>query len=298
MTVSAFQTVSDVVDHVKSRFNFSVDKFRLTGPENLRTPFYGLFRSDTMECVGESVRAGYEPHQTEDVIAVVEAAGRVFSGVADVRCHFNNGHHLIIQPTRESRLDVYGTKDSVFPRVIISARYDGKAFKATLGFYRDACKNLSRIRSVSSSSVSITHTSGLRSRMESLIATFQNLDATWESITTTIRLMEATTVSLASFLDAVYGRPEENASPRAKTLHENRTEAILRRVVSERIKTGRPDLNQDMLVSGWEAYNAVQGYVQHEKSRRGDVGMFDRVLMADADCSVALAESHVMALAG
>jgi|688.fasta_scaffold00823_7 hypothetical protein len=295
MNDATFLTVSDVVAHVKSRFNFSVDKFRLSGPENLRTPFYGLFRSDNMECVGDSVRAGYEPHQTEDVVAVVEAAGRVFNGVADVRCHFNNGHHLIIQPTRESRLNVYGTKDSVFPRVMVSARYDGKAFKATLGFYRDACKNLSRIRSVSSSSVSITHTSGLRSKMESLIATFEHLDSTWESITTTIRLMEATTVNLASFLDAIYDAPSD--SSRSATLHKNRTEAIIRRVVSERIKTGRPDLGSDLMVSGWEAYNAVQGYVQHEKSRRGDIGMFDRVLMADTDPSVAMAEAHVMSLA-
>jgi hypothetical protein len=295
MTAATFQTVSDVLAHVKSRFDFSVDKFRLGGPENLRTPFYGLFRSDNLECVGEPVRAGYEPHQTEDVLAVVQSAARVFEGVSDVRCHFNNGHHLVIQPTRESRLDVYGTKDNVFPRVMISARYDGQAFKATLGFYRDACKNLARLRSVHSSTVSITHTAGLRHKMDSLIATFENLDSTWESVTTTIRLMEATTVNLATYLDAIYGAPSQD-SPRSATLHKNRTEAIIRRVVSERIKTGRPDLGHDLMVSGWEAFNAVQGYVQHEKSRKGNIGMFDRVLMADSDRAVIEAES--LALAG
>ena len=290
-----FESVSDVISHVESKFNFTIDKFRLSGPDGMRTPFYGLFRSDSCECVGESVRAGYEPHQTEDVLAIVKAAAKVFDGVQDVRCHFAEGHHLVIQPTREARLDIYGSKDSIFPRLIISARYDSRAFRATLGMYRDVCRNLSRIRAVNASSMSISHTAGLRYKMDSLIKTFETLDSTWDSVSTTVKVMEANRVNLAQFLDAIYGTPSTD-SQRSATIHKNRTEAIIRRVMVERAATGRPLFDSSMMVSGWEAYNAVQGYVQHEKSRKGGIGMFDRVLMADSDPAVAQAEA--LALAG
>jgi hypothetical protein len=38
---------SDVSAAVRSAFDFTVDKFPLFGPENMRTDQYGLFRSDT-----------------------------------------------------------------------------------------------------------------------------------------------------------------------------------------------------------------------------------------------------------
>ena len=36
---------SAVLDSVRSKFDFTVDKFPLSGPDSLRTPLYGLFRS-------------------------------------------------------------------------------------------------------------------------------------------------------------------------------------------------------------------------------------------------------------
>ena len=36
-----------ISDQVRSAFDFTVDKFPLSGPENLPTDQYGLFRSDT-----------------------------------------------------------------------------------------------------------------------------------------------------------------------------------------------------------------------------------------------------------
>ena len=78
--------VSDsVVDTVKSKFDFTVDKFPLSGPDGLKTPLYGLFRSDTMDYVGKPCSKHYVAHQSDDVLALVESAGEAFEGVGDVQ---------------------------------------------------------------------------------------------------------------------------------------------------------------------------------------------------------------------
>ena len=90
---------------VRNEFGFSVDKFPLSGPDGLRTPHYGLFRSDTGACIGRnSVSGRYVPHTTDDVLALVEAAGSTFGGVQDVRCFFRHGHYIAVQPTKEFQI--------------------------------------------------------------------------------------------------------------------------------------------------------------------------------------------------
>ena len=66
----------NVADKVRSAFNFSIDKFPLQGPDGMRTPFYGLFKSDDGQAVGYgSVSDRYTPHTTDHALALVEAAG-------------------------------------------------------------------------------------------------------------------------------------------------------------------------------------------------------------------------------
>ncbi len=287
-----------VVETVKSVFNFSVDKFPLSGPDNMKTGVFGLFRSDSGEFVGRgSVTKIYVPHQTDDVLALVESAAEAFDGVGDVKCHFNDGHYVVVQPSKEYRLDVFGTADNILPRLVIRAGYDMRAFSASVAFYRDLCKNLHIMRTVSSTTVSINHTSGLRSKMNELIRTFGVLKSSWATLGDVVRHMEATRIHLPTFLDAVYGQPVQGDTTRAETIHRNRTEAIVRRIVNERFFAQRPDLTAEMTVTGWEALNAVQGYTQHAATRRGGVGDFQRMLLAHADASVAKAENYVRSMA-
>jgi hypothetical protein len=283
-----------VVETVKSVFNFSVDKFPLSGPDNMKTGVFGLFRSDSGEFIGRgSVTKIYVPHQTDDVLALVESAAEAFDGVGDVKCHFNNGHYVVVQPSREYRLNVFGTVDNVVPRLVIRAGYDMKAFSASVAMFRDMCKNLHIMRTVSSTTVSINHTSGLRSKMNELIRTFGVLKNSWATLGSVIAHMEATRVNLPAFLDAVYGQPVAGDTTRAETIHRNRTEAIIRRIMNEQFAAGRDKMTSDMMVTGWEALNAVQGYTQHTATRRGGVGDFQRMLLAHNDASVAKAENYV-----
>jgi hypothetical protein len=299
----------DVSASVRESFNFDVEKYPLSavmGDEVLATDQYGLFRSDTGFLNGvKSVSPRYVPHTTDDVCALVDAAGQAFEGEIDCKTHFRNGHYVNICPTNAERESIYkaGDSDNVFPRIIIHAGYDGKAFSATMGYYRDACLNLAMMRRVSGTTVSIRHTSGLRGHMDDLIATFNTLKESWGNLTTVIRSLEATEVRMTDFLNEIYGQPTPEAlalaatgqAVRAVTTHQNRTEAIWKRLNRERVTTGRPQMTN--MVSAWEAYNAIQGFVQHDaQAKEGFKGEFDRILRASNDANVRKAESLVLDL--
>jgi hypothetical protein len=64
----------------------------------------------------------------------------------------------------------------------------------------------------------------------------------------------------------------------------------------ERVATGRPTLVGDK-VSVWEAYNAIQGFVQHDaQSKEGFKSEFSRILRASNDSCVRQAESLALSL--
>ena len=143
---------ADVSASVRSDFNFDVEKYPLSavmGTEVLPTDQYGLFRSDTGYLNGvKSVSPRYVPHTTDDVCALVDAAGEAFDGEIACDTHFRNGHYVSIAPTAEQRRSIFKDRDTdnVWPRVMINAGYDGKAFTATMGYFRDACSNLAMMR--------------------------------------------------------------------------------------------------------------------------------------------------------
>ncbi len=298
---------SDVSASVRESFNFSVDKFPLYGPDNMPTDQYGLFRDDTGYLKGvKSVSPRYVPHTTDDVCALVDAAGEAFDGEIDCKTHFRNGHYVNIMPTAEQRTAIYNDTDSdnIWPRIVINAGYDGKAFSATMGYYRDACSNLAMMRQVNGTTVSIRHTSGLRGHMDSLIATFNTLKDSWGNLLTVIRSLESQDVRMTDFLNEIYPQPtaeqvalaNTGQAVRAVTTHENRTKAIWKRLNVERTRTGRPQMTNT--VSAWEAYNAIQGYVQHDaQAKEGFKGEFDRILRASNSADVRKAEKLVLAMA-
>ena len=287
---------SEVSMSVRSDFNFTVEKFPLFGPDRMPTDQYGLFRSDTGFIEGvKSVSSRYVPHNTDDVCALVEAASELFDGEVECKAHWNQGHYVTIAPTRDERRAIFGTSDNIFPRVIIRAGYDGQAFTGTIGYYRDACKNLGVIRDVSKTSVSIRHSSGLRPSIDNLIATFDKLSSGWGNLVEVAAQLESREVRMKEFLDEIFGQPEKETG-RGATIHANRNQAIWNRIHAERHSTGRPTMVEDR-VSAWEAYNSIQGYVQHDaQAKQGFKDEFSRILRAANDASVRKAESIVMRL--
>lgn len=285
----------NAVETIRNEFNFSIDKFPLSGPDQMKTEWYGLFRSDNCQPVGTgSVTSRYTPHQTDDVIALVEAAQEAFEGEVSVKCHFRDGHFVAVEPTKDYRRSIFGARDNIFPRLLINASYCNKAFSACMGYYRDVCKNMHIMRSVESTTQTIRHTSGLRGKMDELVKTFSRLRGSWSQLVETVEVMSDRQVNMVDFLNAIYGEPETE-SGRGATMHKNRTEAIFRRLQGELTLLGKPMTN-DFMVSGWDAFNAIQGHVQHTSTRKGEFNnSFDRMLLSLNDPAVKEAERLVLA---
>ena len=282
----------DIVSTVVSKFDFEINKFPLHGPDNMPTNLYGLFRSDNSECISnQSVTKQYVPHTSDDVLSLVEAGANAFDGEIDVDCYFRNGHYVNLMPNKAERLEVY-KNDSVIPRIIINASYNGRAFTATMGFYRDLCANMSMLRKVESATVSIRHSSGLRSNMKELIEQFNTLKESWADLSLVIQQMQSQTVTISEILNEVYGEPEKDTG-RGATIHKNRTEAIVKRIVREQQRTGQQVINGQ--VSAWQMFNGIQGYVQHEATRKGVVTDLSRIIDAANDRYVKKAESLLVA---
>lgn len=276
-------------DSVRAAYPFTVDKFPLSGPDGMRTPHYGLFRSDNSECVGSACRQSYEPHTVDDVCALVEAASSAFTGECKARCTFRNGHFVTVQPSTEYRRSVFGTSDNIWPRLVIRASYDGRAFWSNLGYYRDACRNMAIIRTAGQAvSGNIRHTAQLREKIEELRLHFIRLASGWDGVVAMAQRMDATQVNLADFLRQVYPL-SESATQRTQQNSERRIEKIIRRILRERYATGRrvANVGRDFMASAWEAFNGVQGYVQHDQSRRGRPDDYTRAIMALDEAAVA-----------
>lgn len=284
---------SSIVERVRNFFP-DVTKSRLYSPDMKETPHCGLFRNDTGECFGPAVSEGYTLHTTDDICALVEASEPVLGDCGDVQLGFRDGHYVSIQPTREHLITIH-RNDKVFPRLIVTARY-GEAFTATIGLFRIVCSNLAIFNKVAGTTVRIRHTDSLRSKMADLIEDFHTLRNGVGNLELAIKEMADRKVRLADFLDGIYGTPLTGASERSITMHRNRTESIVRRLMRERVQLG-DSANDIGTVSAWEAFNAVQGFVQHDARRKGRPGDFDRAILAMSDPKVLQAQHLALTMA-
>lgn len=290
--------VSSIGDTIRAAFPFSIDKFRLSGPDGMRTDHFGLFRSDTYDCIGNACRESYNAHTVDDVVALAEAGAAAFDSDAKVTCTWRQGHIVSIAPSDDYRRSIYGTSDNIFPRLLITAGYDGKAFRGSLGLYRDACRNLAMLQSAGQSiTTSIKHTEGLRDRLDDLTSQFRLVAGQWSRIGDIAERLQSTEVRLTDFVREVYPGSGADASTRTRNAENRRIEKIFSRLTRERVHTGRPAIGSDFMVSAWEAFNAVQGYAQHDMNRRGNPGAFDRAIIAFNDSGVRRAEELAMQLA-
>lgn len=286
---------ADLESYISKSFDFQVDQRELFGPNGEATGFYGLFRSDTNEVISpSSVSDRYRPHQTSDVMRLFDAAWQAFDGVAEVDCYFSRGHYLTLSPSREQRLDIFGTIDNIFPRAIIRAGYDGKPFALELGWYRDLCKNLARPSAIAGTQARLRHTITLSDRIDAIVESFSKVRDSWTKVCESAKAMEAITVSVPEVVEASFGSPGE--SEVAKRHADELLDAITSRIIRERQTAGRA-IASGRIATGWEAYNGIQGYVQHQARRNGSRTAFDRMLLAFDDPAVVAAEQHILALA-
>ena len=302
-------TTSTVSQQVRDAFNFGIQKLPLSGPDNLSTPVYGLFRDDTGDFVGSNgVTKRYTPHTTEDVCALVDACAEVVGMEScKLSTYWNNGHFVTIQPSKEYRQAVIGTKDSIWPRFILSAGFDKVAYKGSMGFWRDNCRNMQELRSLSSTHFSFRHTSSLTGKISDLISKFERLAGSWDKMLETIRNMQDTKMSFDDLIAEVYP-VNEDASARQKSNRDATIAAIERRINNEAFDLGYASLQRhgNRTITAWQALTGVQGHYQHNATFRGigsnrtasgyRTGM-EHILRANNAPQVRQVERHVVSLA-
>jgi len=289
---------TDTREALETAFPFSVDKFPVSFPEGIKAPFYGLLRSDGVPVGKSSVGAGYHPHTLEDVAALVESAKSAFADVEgetqfEFECFWNDGHVVNLQPGAEYRREV-ARNDLIYPKLSISAGYDGSPFVGTLGMFREACENLMFPKMVSGTTVRIKHTKSMPERLEELNAKFRRMRAGWDGIVAEAEEMEQREVRVSEILQAVYGDIPEGASKTVAKNHTERTKEIVQRMFEERDRLGRRDMGKDK-ATGWELFNAIQGYEQHDRRRNSNPSDFERAVLAAGEDSVRDAERLILA---
>jgi hypothetical protein len=206
----------------------------------------------------------------------------------------------------EQRRSVYGTADAIWPRIMLRGGFDGKGFKATMGYWRDLCLNMSMLETVESTSVSIRHSSNLRGQMDELIHSFEGLKDGWENLTAVAESMQSRTVNRLDYVREVFKdrMPSQdqldllainpNARIRAAKVWQNMLKAMQDRLDSESIRSNRAVGRQE--ISAWEAFNMVQGYIQHDaQAKTGFKDQFSRILRAANDKHVKRAAQIAMA---
>ena len=283
--MTATATLPSVVsDAIRRTFPESVNKFPLFGPDQMPTNgLYGLWTSDG-EQVGGSVKSGYHPHTLEDVEAFATAAvaGMDAGDMLDVRCRWNAGHEILIAPTREKRREIFGTQDAIFPMFSLRAGYDGRAFTGSVGLKRDACDNLMMLTSAGEQfTQSIRHTESMVDRLPAMISKFRMLAGKWDRIAEICAQMQERELAVDDYLGQVF--PEvDSDNARTRKSARKRVRAIINRITDERFRlSGR--FGSIETATAWELFNGVQGYAQHDKSRKGRPDAQTRAFVAMSD---------------
>jgi hypothetical protein len=295
---------SEVAEVVQNTFNFEVEKFPLFLPDNQKTPLYGLTRSDTGEIVEGtgSKTSQYIPHTTEDIIALAEAASECFDGTIEVDAHFRSGHYISLRPTVADRRDIYNSNDPIWPSIVVSAGFDGKAVIARCGYWRDRCSNMAMMGQVAGTKTSIRHNGNMQFHMDSLLLQFKELKSSWDNIYDAAMSMQEKTVKIDDFFNNIFKAPTAEEIKEAKDRKVNnwkkRNDAMKKRIEKERNQITGFSRQVGDTATVWELFNSVQGYFQHDaRSKKGFKSDFDGILRSANQSEVKAAERLALSLA-
>ena len=307
--------MDNVKSTIEAAYPFTVEKepasYRVNGcadPGDYRaevtTDEYFLYRTDQPRnyslCRSSTVSGGYNPHTTSEVVDLAAAAAGAWDDHGgwgtEVRCSWKRGHVVEIAPSREHQRRV-AQEDKLFPRILIQASYDSASVVFTAAMFRHLCQNLLMPCLVTGTVERIRHDGRLAERMVEITAACRSLRGRWDALVNWSERLSQQRVDLAEFLTDVYG--QEPMEGRTRTNHVNRVEQIFSRVVKERQQQGRDFGKSDSgwIVTGWEAYNVVQGYHQHQQRRARATDDLQRAMLAADDKYVRRAEQLLSAAA-
>lgn len=282
--------ISSVESDILGAFPCEVEKVQLQNPATGSPSNHFCLVYDGKE-LPVSVKKNYVPHSRNDIVTLCDAAKEAFGGQIKIATTFKDGHFVSIQPTDQYRRSIFGT-DTINPRMIIQAKCGGGAFRASLGWYRDVCRNLTWLKSVAVVSESIRHSANLPQKHAELVETFGIVANGWENTVEYLKVMDDRQVRVSAVLAELMGeRPDKG---RAQTIFDRKVSAIDSILVKERMKTGKSG-RPATEATAWELFNAIQGYSQHQKTRHGNPTEIERAAIAGSDLEVSKAEQLLFA---
>jgi hypothetical protein len=298
-TAVKVESFNDARGVIESTFTNEVANLPLAKFNNDVGPnFNGLFLVDAdgipIESVGDSsVSPKYTPHTREHVFTLLEAARQAFDGSLMVDCRWKNGHVIVIQPTTETAVNVYG-HDKIVPKLQIFGGFAGKGFRASLGFYRFLCANMAMLQLVHNVNVNLRHTQSINGKLDALVDQFQTIRESWTATQERIKEMQERKVLVKDVLAQVFGEVPKDG--KGKTQAENRIEKVVNRLIREHSELGLTigKTDNEYHTNGWMMWNAIQGAFQHDFTRKeGDVML--RGLDTWNDATLAKAEKVILA---
>ena len=277
-------------------FDFEVKKRPLYDGDMRQTPHYGLERTDTRSFLPNTFKEGYVPHTLEHVKHLTRAYHHAVGGIGSVECAWNHGHVVILRPPSGHTVQIKGY--TVEPTMMLRAGYDATAVTNRLGLFNYLCMNgLFNLNKDKSMTTSINHNAMMEGRIDDLAESISALANSIGDVLDTVRTAASTKVAMADFLRSVYPLSPE-ASKRTVQNYEDRVESIIMRLIRERAARGldTPDcFGGNFKTSAFEAYNAVQGYEQHDSRRKGVKNSTDRMVRAVDNKAVRKAASLAFA---
>lgn len=288
--------LEEVENHLDMVFNFEVRKRVLYDGDMRETPHYGLEKTDTRTFLPHTFKEGYVPHTLDHVKNLVRAYHAAVGGVGWVQCTWDNAHVVILRPPKGHSVVINGY--TVEPTMMLRAGYDATAVVSRLGLFNYLCMNgLFNLDRDKSMTTSINHNAMMEGRIEDLVKSIEDLSHRVQDALDTVRTAAQTEVSMADFIRKVYPL-NPDASKRTIQNYEDRVEMIIMRLIRERAARGldTPDcFGGNFMASAFEAYNAVQGYEQHDARRKGVKNSTDRMVRAVDNRAVRKAASLAFA---
>ena len=263
--------LTTAMERLNIAFPFEVYKEQLQRC-NDDTTYHGLFRTDTNQQVStRTVSDRYVPHTTEDIKKIVadciHAFGEMEDHLSGLKAWFNNGHYVCIAPSPGYRRQMH-RGDTIYPRVHVYAPLGGAgSVLINCGFWREKCGNLAQPVCVQGIKLNFRHTSSLENNIENL--DHHALRNSWVSLKNRARDMDRSSHRFEDAMNTIFNEP---TTARTKTRHTNRIAAIAKRIMDERTyNSGTGRIEGVNYISGWELYNGVQGYYQHDAPMRSAV---------------------------
>lgn len=282
----------------------TVSKIPYTNPHpdflGSKTGVYGCFRDDTGEPLGGIVKENYVLPTRDQLVQVSMAACQAFDGMdVDVQASmYKASYQCTIKPTADFRREVF-QGDTVCPLFQVSLNFAGTGTdNIHMGMFRDACDNLMMMRTLSSWTKKIRHSSSHNRLFEKAVTDCNSLAGDFDNFVERAQQLQQTEVNMQEMVESIFAdRIKDNkASKQLKSALREIFERYNDEAEASDIQKIGVDGN--WVANGWLAYNALQGYYQHDSPRRkvnnAEIDSYQRALKASDQIEVNAAEKYLL----